>query len=109
MGGAKMDFCDLSQRIGPALCHELLCSFLDARGISTIKTKVEFLALSIQPVNESFPRQDRCRRHRNIRFRLRALFDVDLSAAVQQRFIDHSREGFINWLDRKGKELAQIA
>src|SRR5438067_195178 len=57
------------------------------------KVHPQLLSLSLQPINKCFTRQDRCCRHRDVRFRTRPLLNTNFPAVVQQCIFDHLRIG----------------
>ena len=93
MRSSEMHFCHVAQHLCSVHFHQLFRDLFDVRGHSSIESQSKLLPVALQPIDEAVARQNRCRSHRNIRFRFRALFDVDLPSMPQQRLLDDPRIG----------------
>src|SRR5690349_357684 len=79
----EVDLGDLRKHLWPVLLHDVSRSGPDFTRRPTAQLHPKFLSLPLKPIDECFTRQNRCRCHRNVRFRARALLDLNLLAMTQ--------------------------
>src|SRR5215472_2708195 len=91
MSGAEMHFRYLPQCVWSAYFDQLFGGLFYGSRYAALQSNAKFPALALQPVDERFTRDDRCRRDRDIRFCSRPLFDDDVTPMPEQRCLDHSR------------------
>src|SRR5580765_113619 len=84
--GAEMYFRIAPKGLRTLFLHNLARGLLNRRGDAATERDPGPLPLALQPVDERFPRQDRCRRDCEVRFRLRLLLEPNALAVLQKRF-----------------------
>ena len=84
MRRTEVDLGDLRKHLWPVLLHDVSRSGPDFTRRPTAQLHSKFLSLPLKPIDECFTRQNRCRCHRNVRFRARALLDLNLLAMERQ-------------------------
>src|SRR5207302_4232626 len=80
-----MNFPDLGKHLWPMLFDDRTSGAFDFTRDAAAELHSKLHPLALQPIDERFARQDRCCRHRDVRFRLRPLFDPNFPAMAQKR------------------------
>src|SRR5262245_8612487 len=91
MGGAEMDFCHFPQCLWSLRFDSLSGSLFHAGRHTALQSDTEFFALAFEPIDESFPRDNRGRRHCDIGFRSRTLLEDNVASMSHQGFLDYAR------------------
>ena len=81
--GPEMDFCHLSRASAPFVATISCAVFFTSAETPRPSLHSQRVAPFLQPVNKRFPRQDRGRRNREIRFGLGPLLQSELFGHVE--------------------------